>query len=111
GGGGRPRTAGSAAKRATALGQRRRLRYARVVGRVLPSRLEVGDGLADVADLEVEECEAFEGPDVVRRDAQRHVPLVEGTFVVAFIGEDAGVQVVSVRQVRMPLEAGQRDPV
>src|SRR5437773_1433906 len=110
-GGGRARRVRNAAGPATTLGQRQCLRHARVVRRVLPGRLQVGDGLADVADLEIEKGEALQGPDVVWGDAQRHVPLVEGAFVVAFVGEDAGVQVVGVRQVGVPLEAGQRDPV
>jgi len=82
-----------------------------VVGRVLPGRLEVGDRLADVPHLEIQEREPLQRPDVVGRDAQRHVPLVEGALVVALVGEDARVQVVRVREVRVPLEPGECDTV
>src|SRR2546427_5929302 len=44
------------------------------------------------------EGEPLQRSHVVRRDAPRHVPLVERALVVALVGEDAGIQVVRVRE-------------
>jgi len=67
--------------------------------------------LCEVANREIEEGEPLQRAHVGRRDAQRHVPLVERPLVIALVGEDAGVQVVRVGEVRVALEAGQGHPV
>ena len=89
--------------------QGERLRHTLVVGRRALRRLEVGRGLLDVADLEIKEGETLQRPDMRRRDPQRHVPLVERALVVVLVSQHAGVQVVRIGEMRVALEAVQRD--
>src|SRR2546426_12234141 len=62
-------------------------------------------GLGDVAHLEEKESEPLEGANVVRRHAQGHVPLIEGALVDVLISEDARVEIVGVREMRVALQA------
>ncbi len=62
-------------------------------------------GLRDVAHFEIEEGESLERAGMVRRDPHGHVPFVERARIVVLVGQDARVQIVRVREVRMPLES------
>src|SRR5438105_2987997 len=86
-----------------------RLLEARVVGLDAFRRGEVRLRLFDVTDFEIEERESLERAGVVRRDADRHVPLVECALVVVFVRQDPRIQIVRIRQVRVALETVHRD--
>src|SRR4029453_3674855 len=66
------------------------------------------DGSLPIAGPVVEEADALVRADVVGRDAEDHVPLVERIGVIVPVGEDTGVEIVSVGQVRVTTETGQR---
>src|SRR2546430_8636525 len=106
-----PRRGGTTLFRPPAAGHGQGLGDPGIVRGSALRRLEVGRRLLDVADLEIEEREALQRSDVVGGDAERHVPLVERALVVVLVGEDARVQVVRVREVRMALEPRHGDAV
>src|SRR5439155_759499 len=105
-----PRLGAPPAGSATA-GHGQRLGDAGIVRGGALRRLEMGRRLLYVADLEIKEREPLQRAHVVGGDAERHVPFVERALVVVLVGEDARVQVVRVREVRMALEPGQGDAV
>ena len=45
----------------------------------------------------------------MRRNPHGHVPFVERARIVVLVGQNARVQIVGVREVRMPLEPVHRD--
>src|SRR4030095_3631303 len=69
------------------------------------------DGILPIAGPVVEEADALVRADVVGRDAEDHVPLVERIGVIVPVGEDTGVEIVSVGQGRGTTETGQRPPL
>ena len=66
-------------------------------------------GLIDVPYFEIEECQPLEGARVMWGDAHRHVPLVERALIVVLVRQDAGIQIVGIGEMRMPLQAVHRD--
>ena len=93
----------------TAADHLERLIDGRIVRLDLARLLEMGFGLRDIADLEVEEGKSLQGAGMVGRDPDGHVPLVERARVVVLVGQDPRVQVVRVGEMRMPLEPVHRD--